>query len=285
MHRTLRTPERYARTLGLALAVAAALFIALSNGASAHSAKPAPAGTKPTIVLVHGAWANTASWNGVIARLEAEGYTVYAPPNPLLSLQGDAETIADFVNSIQGPVVLVGHSYGGAVITNAANSTPNVKALVYVDAFAPAQGESALELTAKYPGSVLTSAPQSEVFHPVSYAGAQNADQLVYVNKTYFDEGFANDLSPKQAALAYATQAPVTLSAVQTPSGPPAWAHIPSWYAVGTADKAIPEAAQMFMAKRAKSHITYINGAGHLSMVSHPVQVTKVITEAAESVG
>lgn len=268
----------------LALAAAGALAVGLTNGAAARSANGAE-GAKPTIVLVHGAWANTASWDGVITRLEAEGYAVSAPPNPLLSLQGDAETIADYVNSIPGPVVLVGHSYGGAVITNAANSTPNVKALVYVDAFAPAQGESAFGLTAKYPGSVLTSASPSQVFHTVSYAGAQGGDQLAYINQPYFDEGFANDLTPSQAALAFATQAPVTLSAVQAPSGPPAWDRIPSWYAVGTADKAIPEAAQVFMATRAGSHITYISGAGHLSMVSHPAQVAQVITEAARSVG
>ncbi len=268
---------------GLALALATTLSIFASGPAAAHTINRHPA--KPTIVLVHGAWANTASWNGVITRLESKGYPVFAPPNPLLSLQGDAETIADFVKSIPGPVVLVGHSYGGAVITNAANSTPNVKALVYVDAFAPAQGESAFQLTALDPGSVLTSAPQTDVFRAVSYAGAQNGDQLVYVNPKFFATGFANDLNKQQTALAQATQDPVALSAVQAPSGAPAWAHIPSWYAIGTVDKAIPPAAQEFMAKRAGSHITTIRGAGHLSMVSHPAEVARVITQAAQTIG
>lgn len=269
--------------LGLAFAVAVACLIMFTSGASARSARDARA--KPTIVLVHGAWANTASWSGVIERLEAEGYTVYAPPNPLRSLQGDAHSIADFVHTIKGPVVLVGHSYGGAVITNAANYVSNVKALVYVDAFAPAQGESAFELTAKYPGSVLTSAPPSEVFRSVAFPGDRKSDPTVYVNPKYFMPGFANDLSAQQGAVALATQAPVALAAVEAPSGPPAWKHIPSWYAAGTIDNAIPLAAQEFMAQRAGSHITIIPGAGHLSMMSHPAAVTKVITEAAQAVG
>jgi pimeloyl-ACP methyl ester carboxylesterase len=271
--------------LGFALAVAFVLIAVVSTRATASPMADATAKPKPTIVLVHGAWANTASWSGVIERLEAEGYTVYAPPNPLHSLQGDAESIADFLHTIKGPVVLVGHSYGGAVITNAANYASNVKALVYVDAFAPAQGESAFQLTAKFPGSVLTSAAQSEVFRAVAYPGDPKSDPTVYVNPTYFTEGFANDLSAKAGAVALATQDPVALAAVTAPSGRPAWKHIPSWYAIGSIDKAIPPATQLFMAKRAGSHITMIPGAGHLSMVSHPAAVTKVITEAAQAVG
>jgi pimeloyl-ACP methyl ester carboxylesterase len=169
------------------------------------------------------------------------------------------------------------------VITNAANSIPNVKALVYVDAFTPAQGESALGLTAKFPGSVLTSAPTSQVFRAVSYPGAAKGDALVYVNPSFFTKGFANDLPPNEGAVADATQNPVTLSAVEAPSGPPAWAHIPSWDVVGTIDEAIPEAAQLFMANRAHAHITEIH-AGHLSMVSQPGAVATVIAEAAQAV-
>jgi pimeloyl-ACP methyl ester carboxylesterase len=285
MQRTFRTFKSLPVTavLGLVLAIAVACLTAFTAGASARTARAASA--KPTIVLIHGAWANTASWDGVIQRLEAEGYTVYAPPNPLQSLQGDAHSVADFLKTINGPVVLVGHSYGGAVITNAANYVSNVKALVYIDAFAPDQGESAFELTAKYPGSVLTSAPQSKVFRAVAYPGHPAKDPSVYVNPTYFDEGFANDLSAKQGAVALATQEPVALAAVEAPSGPPAWKHIPSWYGIGTVDKAIPPAAQEFMAKRAGSHVTMIPGAGHLSMVSHPAAVAKIITKAAQSVG
>jgi pimeloyl-ACP methyl ester carboxylesterase len=271
--------------IGPILGIAASLTIVfgLSPLALASAKTPSETSPKPTIVLVNGAWANSASWNGVIELLQAEGYTVYAPPNPLRSLQGDSDTIADFLKTISGPIVLVGHSYGGMVITNAANGIANVKALVYVDAFAPAQGESACELTAKFPGSVLTSAPTSQVFRAVSYPGAPKGDAMVYVNPSFFMKGFANDLSAKEGAVAEATQNPVTLSAVEAPSGPPAWAHISSWDVVGTIDKAIPEAAQLFMAKRAHAHITEIH-AGHLSMVSQPGAVANVIESAARAI-
>ena len=166
---------------------------------------------------------------------------------------------------------------------HAANGIPNVKALVYVDAFAPAQGESAFELTAKFPGSVLNSAPPSQVFTSVAFPGAPMGDALLYVNPAFFIQGFANDLSATEGAVAEATQAPVTLSAVTAPSGAPAWKHIPSWDVVGTIDGAIPEAAQMFMAERAHAHITKVR-AGHLSMVSQPGLVAEVITEAAHAV-
>ena len=283
MHSSLNRIKAYGRaTLGLALAVTVVLVAVFSGGATARSAKAARA--RPTIVLVHGAWANTASWSAVIERLQSEGYTVYAPPNPLRGLNGDAETIADSLKTIKGPIVLVGHSYGGAVITNAANGVRNVKALVYVDAFAPARGESAFELTGKYPGSVLNSAPPSKVFRSVSYPGEPKGDPLLYVNPSFFMEGFANDLSAKAGAVALATQAPVTLGAVTDPSGAPAWKHIPRWYVVGTIDGAIPEAAQMFMAERAHARITKVR-AGHLPMASQPGVVAKVITEAAQSVG
>jgi pimeloyl-ACP methyl ester carboxylesterase len=284
-HRRSFTIKQYLlATLALIVALALTLIVAASSGAAARHRARNTAAPKPTVVLVHGAWANTASWDGVIERLQAEGYTVYAPPNPLRSLNGDAETIADFLKTIKGPIVLVGHSYGGAVITNAANGIPNVKALVYVDAFAPAEGESAFELTAKFPGSVLNSAPPSTVFKSVEYPGAPAGDALLYVNPSFFLKGFANDLPPQEAAAAEATQAPVTLSAVTAPSGPPAWKHIPSWYVVGTIDQVIPPAAQMFMAERAHAHITKVR-AGHLSMVSQPGVVATVITEAAQTVG
>lgn len=269
--------------LGLAAALVLACVTTFASGAAARAAAATRA--KPAIVLVHGAWANTASWSSVIERLEAQGYRVYALPDPLHNLKSDAHSIADFVKTIKGPVVLVGHSYGGAVITNAADYVKNVKALVYVDAFAPAKGETALGLTAKFPGSVLTSAPQSKLFRAVAYPGNPASDPTVYLNPKYFMEGFANDLSREQGETALATQNPVALAAVKARSGPPAWKHIPSWYAIGTIDKALPPAAQKFMAKRAGSHITLISGAGHLSIISHPTAVTKVITEAAQAVG
>lgn len=272
--------------MGLVLTVVLTLAAVFSSGAAAksnHDVEASTARVKPTIVLVHGAWANAASWDGVIQRLEAKGYTVYAPPNPLLSLQGDAATIRGFLRTINGPIVLVGHSYGGAVITNAADGVKNVKALVYVDAFAPAKGESVLELDNKFPGSVLSTAPLSKVFTAAAYPGPKGSAML-YVNPSFFKKGFANDLSATEGALAYATQAPISLAALNDKSGAPAWKHIPSWYVLGTEDGAIPPADEMFMAKRIHAHITKVK-AGHLSMVSQPGVVTNVITEAAQIVG
>ena len=154
-----RLVKRYLwMTTGLALV--AGLGVTLSTTQSQAKAAGSTSGVKPTVVLVNGAWANNASWSGVIQRLQAEGYTVDAPPNPLQSLNGDARTIADFLKTISGPIVLVGHSYGGAVITNAARGNRNVKALVYVDAFAPAKGESVLKLDLSKPGSALGAPPK-----------------------------------------------------------------------------------------------------------------------------
>jgi pimeloyl-ACP methyl ester carboxylesterase len=231
--------------------------------------------------LVNGAWANSASWSGVIERLQTEGYTVDAPPNPLQSLKGDAATIADLLKTIKGPIVLVGHSYGGAVITNAATGNRNVKALVYVDAFAPARGESALGLDSSKPGSALGAGP-TKVFNFVPFPGAKKGDALLYVKPSVFEQAFANGLPAKEGAVEAATQAPVTYSAVTAPSGTPAWKTIPSWYVLGTIDKAIPPAIEQFMARRIHAHITRVR-AGHLSMVAAPGVVAKVITAAAKA--
>jgi pimeloyl-ACP methyl ester carboxylesterase len=270
-------------TLGVAVTAALATAVVFSSGATARTQRATAAKVKPTIVLVHGAWANSASWDGVIDRLHADGYTVYAPPNPLRSLMGDARSIAGFLQTIKGPVVLVGHSYGGAVITNAAEEVSNVKALVYDDAFIPAKGESVGELDAKYPGSVLLSAPQSKVFRAVPTPGEPKTDPTLYVNQPYFMKGFANDLTARQAEEAYATQGPVTAGALAGKSGTPAWQHIPSWAILGTQDRAIPPKTLMFMDRRAHAHITKVK-AGHLSMVSQPGVVAKVIVEAADSI-
>jgi pimeloyl-ACP methyl ester carboxylesterase len=176
--------------------------------------------------LVQGAWANTPSWSGVIARLEAEGYTVDAPPNPLRSLNGDAATIADFLHTIKGPIVLVGRSYGGAVITNAATGNHQVKALAYVDAFAPAKGGSALGLDSSKPGSALGAAP-AKVFNFVPYPGAPKGDALLYVKPAVFEQAFVDGLPAREGSVLAATQAPVAYSALTAPSGTPAWKTIP----------------------------------------------------------
>ena len=268
--------------LTTALAVIAGLVITLVTAPSeAKSRTRTATATSPTVVLVNGAWANNAAWSGVIKRLQTEGYTVDAPPNPLQSLDGDADTIADLLKTIRGPIVLVGHSYGGAVITNAARGNRNVKALVYVDAFAPAKGESVLALDSTKPGSALGAGP-TKVFNFVSFPGAKKGDAELYVMPSVFEQAFANGLPAREGAVLAATQSPAVYSALTAPSGPPAWKTIPSWYVLGTIDKAIPPAIQLFMAQRIHARITRVR-AGHLSMVAAPGVVAKVITAAAKA--
>jgi pimeloyl-ACP methyl ester carboxylesterase len=267
-----------AAVVGLLLVTSGVVVTAPGSAATGRATA-----VKPTIVLVHGAWANTASWSGVIARLQAEGYSVDAPPNPLRSLAGDAASIADFLHTIKGPIVLVGHSYGGAVITNAATGNPNVKALVYVDAFAPAKGESALGLDSSKPGSALGAGP-TKVFNFVPYPGAPKGDALLYVKPAVFEQAFANGLPAREGAVLAATQAPAAYSALTAPSGTPAWKTVPSWYVLGTIDRAIPSAIELFMAQRMHAHITRVH-AGHLSMIAEPAAVVRVITAAARATG
>jgi pimeloyl-ACP methyl ester carboxylesterase len=276
--------DRRATYIGLTigLAMIAALALTLTAPQSQAKARTATAtSAKPTVVLVNGAWANNAAWNGVIERLQSEGYPVEAPPNPLQSLAGDAATIADLLKTISGPIVLVGHSYGGAVITNAATGNPNVKALVYVDAFAPAKGESVLELDSIKPGSALGAGP-TKVFNFVPFPGAKKGDAELYVKPAVFEQAFANGLPAKEGAVLAATQSPAVYSALTAPSGTPAWKTIPSWYVLGTIDKAIPPAIELFMAQRVHAHITRVR-AGHLSMVADPGVVAQVITAAANA--
>ena len=280
MHRLQRRVTYLWATIGL-VAIAAVALIASTSGSEAKARSATTAAAKPTVVLVNGAWANNASWNRVIERLQAEGYAVGALPNPLQSLSGDAATIADFLKTITGPIVLVGHSYGGAVITNAARGNSNVKALVYVDAFAPIEGESALGLASSKPGSALGAGP-AKVFNFVPFPGAKNGDALLYIKPAVFKRAFANGLPRKEGAVLAATQSPAVYSALTAPSGPPAWKTIPSWYVLGTIDKAIPPAVQLFMAQRIHAHITRVR-AGHLPMVAAPGVVAKVIRAAAKA--
>jgi pimeloyl-ACP methyl ester carboxylesterase len=263
-----------------ALVVAiAALIIPLSQAASAHAAAPvASGGPKPAIVLEHGAWANTASWEAVIKRLQADGYTVYAPPNPLQGLTYDSAYLADFLHSIPGPIVLVGHSYGGDVITNAATGDSQVKALVYVDAFAPAQGQTLAQLLAAHPGSCAVPSNLTVVPFPGAPAGVGDA----YITQSAFPSCMANGLPAREAQALAAVQLPLATIALTQPSGVPAWETIPSWAVVGTADHAIPPALQLAMAKNAHAHITEVN-APHLSMVSAPGVVTSVILQAVHA--
>jgi pimeloyl-ACP methyl ester carboxylesterase len=269
------------RLIIAALAVAiAALIIPLSQIASAHTTTRSAASgrPKPAIVLEHGAWANTASWNAVIQRLQADGYTVYAPPNPLQGLTYDSAYLADFLHSISGPIVLVGHSYGGDVITNAATGDTQVKALVYVDAFAPAQGQTLAQLLAAYPGSCAEPSNLTVVPFPGAPAGVGDA----YITQSAFPSCMANGLPAREARAAAADQAPLATIALTQPSGVPAWKTIPSWAVVGTVDHAILPALQLAMAENAHARITEVR-APHLSMISDPGVVTSVILQAVRA--
>ena len=281
-------PTRLRVIIMAAILVVAGLLTASQLAAAGVTSPDATAwhhGPRPAIVLEHGAWADGSSWAGEIKRLQRRGFTVYAPPNPLRGLANDSATLADFLSTIPGPVILVGHSYGGMVITNAATNDPNVKALVYVDAFIPARGETAFGLTAARPGSCLGSA---NAFNAVPYPGAPKGDFDAYLKAgpdlpyPGFAQCFANGLPASQAAVLAATQRPIAFSAGSDPSGVPAWLTIPSWSLIGTADHVIPPAEQLFMSQRAKAHITEIN-AGHLSLISHPGAVTRIIIQAARA--
>ncbi|HJS96447.1 MAG TPA: alpha/beta hydrolase [Solirubrobacteraceae bacterium] len=238
--------------------------------------------TRPVIVLEHGAWADASSWRLVIARLQHDGYTVYAPPNPLRGLPTDSAYLHEFLTenaALQGrPVVLVGHSYGGAVITNAAVGVPGVKALVYVDAFIPDRGESLEKLDT---GSCLAGNP-ADLFDLVPYPGGPQGDVDAYIKQNVVPNCFATGLPAPEAAVIAATQRPLAASALSEPSGPPAWKAVRSWAVVGTADKVIPPADQLMMAHRAGARITKVH-AGHLSLISRPQSVTEVIEHAARS--
>jgi len=234
----------------------------------------------PTVVLVHGAFADASGYAGLIRRLQARGIAVRAPMNPLRGLASDADAIARYTTTIDGPIVLVGHSYGGAVITNAATGNSNVKALVYVDAFAPAQNETVLPLAGA--GSALAVPDPTTVFDFVPYPGAPAGDVDLYLKHDTFVNSFASGLSRKAAERLYPSQRPLTFSAGNVPSGPPAWATIRSWYVLGTKDLIITPASQNMMATRAHSIITRIP-TGHLGLISDPGPVTKVIETAARS--
>jgi len=275
--------------IAVVLAVAG-LLVSVSQIAPARAAAAHAAGggdPKPIIVLEHGAWADGSSWDAVIRLLQAEGYTVYAPPDPLRGLANDSATLADFLKTIAGPVILVGHSYGGMIITNAATGNLNVKALVYIDAFIPAQGDTAFGLTAARPGSCVSSA---SAFTAVPYPGAPAGDFDTYLKTgpdlpyPGFAQCFANGLPAGLAAMLAATQRPIAFSTGSDPSGIPAWQAIPSWSLIGTADHVIPPAEQLFMSERAHARITEVD-SGHLSLISHPGAVTRVIIAAAQAAG
>jgi len=235
---------------------------------------------QPTIVLVHGAFADASSWNGVIGRLQQQGYTVIAPANPLRGVAADSAYTASLLGQIPGPVLLVGHSYGGAVITNAATSAPNVAGLVFVAAFAPDEGETLGEVEAGSRDSVLGSA-QIQYTYPAGPDG-QTAPEFA-IDPAKLQEAFAADLPSDVTALMGATQRPVAAAAFTDPSGAPAWKKLPSWAVVATGDKAAGADVVRSQAQRAGAQITEIEGS-HVIMISQPQAVTDVIVTAARAV-
>jgi pimeloyl-ACP methyl ester carboxylesterase len=239
---------------------------------------------KPTIVLVHGAWADGSSWNAVANALRGEGFPILTPTNLLRSVTVDAPYIASFLaQRTSGPVVLVGHSYGGFVITNAATGGGDVRALVYVDAFAPDEGETVFQILGGS-GSAFDIPDPTAVFDIAGYPGGPEGDAEAFLKPDTVHNSFAQDLPEADRWLIAESQRPITLSANTTPSGPPAWASLPSWTVIGTEDKVIPPAAQRHMAERAKATITEVAGS-HVSMVSHPQVTVDAILAAAASVG
>jgi pimeloyl-ACP methyl ester carboxylesterase len=234
---------------------------------------------KPTVVLVHGAFAESASWNGVVERLHDRSLDVVAVANPLRSLPGDAAYLRDVIAGISAPVVLVGHSYGGMVITEAAARSDKVAGLVYVCAFAPEWAESAFELSNRFPGGTLGEALTA---HPVTAGGNEFA-----IRPDAFHHQFAADVSPAQAAVMAATQRPVTEIALsgELPTETPAWKSIPSWFVFGDLDLNIPVALHRFMADRAAAKgVREVPGASHALSVSQPRAVTASILEAVDAV-
>jgi pimeloyl-ACP methyl ester carboxylesterase len=234
-----------------------------------------------TVVLVHGAFADASSWTGVIERLQARGVLVTAPANPLRGIASDSTYIASMINQISGPVLAVGHSYGGAVISNAATTAKNVVGLVYVAAFAPDEGERLGEVAAGSKDSVLNSA-----LIPLQYPTGQGSGTATEfaINPTFFREAFAADLPAEQTALMAATQRPIAEQAFSEANGRPAWKNLPSWAVVASGDKAAGADVIRSMAQRAGAAITEVEGS-HVIMISRPQAVADVILTAITAFG
>ena len=235
----------------------------------------------PTVVLVHGAFADASSWNGVVELLQAKGVKVTAPANPLRGIAIDSAYIASVLGQTAGRVLAVGHSYGGAVLTNAAADAENVLGLVYVAAFAPDEGEVLGEVTGGSKDSVLDTALVS-----LQYPSGDSGESAVEfsIDPAKFHHAFAADLPAEQSAVLAATQRPVAQAAFSEPSGPPAWKRLPSWAAVASADTAAGTDVILSMAQRAGAKVTQLEGS-HVIMISQPQAVTDVILDALAAVG
>lgn len=262
-------PRRVAIAVG-ALTLLSATTIPGVAMATDKGPSSAPVSGKPTVVLVHGAWADSSSWSAVIKRLRADGYPVRAIANPLQGLTSDSAYLSSYLSTIKGPVVLVGHSYGGAVITNSAASDPDVKALVYVAGFIPVKGETVGDLAAQSsPAIPLVSTP---------VPGGTD----VSIDPDHFREVFANDLDKATAEDLATVQRPANTRAVTDPSAEEAFRTIPSWDLITEQDHAIAPDLQRFMAKRAGAHTEDVKSS-HAVMVSHPAAVTRIIEDAART--
>jgi pimeloyl-ACP methyl ester carboxylesterase len=267
---------------GIAVATAAAVTLlagcatTAQPAATAAPAVAADSSPKPTVVMVHGAWSDSSPFDEVGSQLREDGYTVVNFANPLRSLSGDTEYLGSFLETrTTGPVILVGHSYGGALIGGAAVTDPDVKALVYLNAFVPEAGENILDLAA-HAGPVDAAA----LFDMAEFPGEHNVD--LYLKAATFAGGFANGLTEDQQAEYFAKQRPITYAALSEPAGEQAWTTLPSWYVAGTQDHSIDIETQRFMAERAGSTLTEVD-ASHLSMVAEPETVTDVIKDAAKA--
>ncbi|MER6110218.1 alpha/beta hydrolase [Streptomyces hirsutus] len=263
--------RRIRRTHVIAAGCAMALCTTVAAPAAADGGATT---TKPTIVLVHGAFADASNWNGVVERLERRGYTVIAPANPLRGLYNDSAYIASVLDSIKGPIVLVGHSYGGALISSAAAGNPRVKSLVYVSALMPDVGESGMSLAARFP-SELDTATKSVPYRADGISGTD-----LYLKPDRLRQVFAADLPESTTRVLAVTQRPAATTAFSEKAKVAAWKHIPSWFLVAKQDKTINPDQERFQAKRAGSHTVEINSS-HVAMISHPEAVTDLVLQSA----
>jgi pimeloyl-ACP methyl ester carboxylesterase len=274
--------RRQVLAAGAALAGSAAVM-ASPLGTGAATAATARGGTakpaKPTIVLVHGGYADSSCWNDTIKELQHQGYTTLAGSNPLRGVDTDAPYIASLLDSINGPVVLVGHSMGGTVITNAAAGKSNVNALVYISAFVPDVGESQGELIGKFPGSEIQA-----VSVPVPYTKADGTQGTELYLSTDGQAAFAADVSEATFRVLQATQRPFDVDSFTQPTKGAAWKTIPSWGLVAGKDKTIPPALERWMYSRAKARkVVEVPTSSHVAMISHPRIVADLIDDAAEA--
>jgi pimeloyl-ACP methyl ester carboxylesterase len=273
-------PRRSRRVLHALIAIGLLGPVGLTGCAGAPPSASAAEGPKPTVVLVHGAFADASSWNGVVSRLQERGFTVVAPGLGMRGLASDSDYLASLLAQIEGPVVLAAHSYGGAVISGAATGADNVEALVFVNAFATEEGEVLSTVEKGSTDSALNPALQQSTFPT---GDGTTAVELI-VDPAQFPAVFAGDLPAEEAALLAATQRPIAASAFGEPAGPPAWRSRPSWAVVATGDKAAGTDVTLSMAERAGATIREVDGS-HLIMVSQPDVVTDVIVEADAATG